>query len=837
MNIPLHSCAILRLAAFVLLSMLAFSARSATITVNSLADDVFPDATGAVFDVNGAPVTIAAAKCTLRMAIAAANLDLAVGGANGCVAGDSDTTPTSAVQGVPDTIRFIGTIAGTISLNVAKKMSEAPAIFRDPATGNPTPNSTSALVVSRPLVIVGNTASGLPTIVLDGDLVTNSSVDGRLLWVFDGNNVEDTPFSMSNMALRNARVVGAAGGCLLTHETIFLSNVSFTNCVSEGNATLSGVGGALAIYTRAVVGAPAVRPAVRLQSVTVSNSKALRGSNAFASEAGAIAIGSGFNFAGYAGNVALSGVTVDNNEADNFGGICISLARNVDVARSVISNNRASGPASLDSGYSAGMRIQSSADVALTEVQVLNNTAGSGRAGLELRSNAGTTAIGLTVTGNSVSNASNIFTKNAGLRIAGGTTVVGHRWNISNNVLTGSATSGGSMGGLSVETVSSSVVLRDLTVTNNVCTDASECAMLFLGNGSVDIQGMVSRGNVATKTGTAWAANAGFSAQKNTSLRLANAEISGNVTGDNEVVSLRASFADTTGYPPVAVSPLPPVSNTILIENSTISGNTANGSFILYVATPGQYTFRNMTVANNSALGGCGGGMTVQSFAPFSGVNAVQVNLQNSTIARNNASCQVAASLGAWDGAQNVVGNGYLSIESSVLGREAASGVRDVIWSFEPSRVTLNKTLIEDNAGPMSAQCSVNGNQCNADPLLDALALNGGPTATMRLLPGSPAINAGSNPASLTTDQRGAARVVGAAADMGAFEAPATSSACNLDMDGDNVLSATKEGVVLTRAMLGFTGSAITAGTGITATQWANARLIINANCGTTFAP
>ena len=114
----------------------------------------------------------------------------------------------------------------------------------------------------------------------------------------------------------------------------------------------------------------------------------------------------------------------------------------------------------------------------------------------------------------------------------------------------------------------------------------------------------------------------------------------------------------------------------------------------------------------------------------------------------------------------------------------------------------------------------------------------GPPLRAMRLLPGSPALNAGSNPASLTTDQRGAARVVGAAADMGAFESPPMAAgACNLDMDGDNALTATKEGLVLLRAMLGFTGANTTTGTGITATQWANARPLINTNCGTNFAP
>jgi hypothetical protein len=64
----------------------------------------------------------------------------------------------------------------------------------------------------------------------------------------------------------------------------------------------------------------------------------------------------------------------------------------------------------------------------------------------------------------------------------------------------------------------------------------------------------------------------------------------------------------------------------------------------------------------------------------------------------------------------------------------------------------------------------------NADPLLGPLLDNGGSSPTHALLEGSPAINVGSNPLSLSTDQRGAAhaRVVGAVADIGAFEVQST---------------------------------------------------------------
>jgi hypothetical protein len=66
------------------------------------------------------------------------------------------------------------------------------------------------------------------------------------------------------------------------------------------------------------------------------------------------------------------------------------------------------------------------------------------------------------------------------------------------------------------------------------------------------------------------------------------------------------------------------------------------------------------------------------------------------------------------------------------------------------------------------------GNLFGVDPLLGPLQNNGGSTRTHALLPGSPAINAGSNPLGLATDQRGAdfPREAGGRADIGAYESP-----------------------------------------------------------------
>ncbi len=62
------------------------------------------------------------------------------------------------------------------------------------------------------------------------------------------------------------------------------------------------------------------------------------------------------------------------------------------------------------------------------------------------------------------------------------------------------------------------------------------------------------------------------------------------------------------------------------------------------------------------------------------------------------------------------------------------------------------------------------GSMNNTDPLLGSLTNNGGPTLTMALLPGSPAIDTGNTSLAPLTDQRGFPRPAGSAADIGAFE-------------------------------------------------------------------
>lgn len=849
---------------------LAVTANAANIVVNSLLDDVYVSASGATFSGVALLTPSSPAYCTLRMAIAAANLDLAVGSAGGCTAGNSSTVPGGITSGIPDTITFAAALAGTINVNVASKMSEAPATLlagmgsTTPIPGDPTPNVTSALVVSRALEIIGNVdGAGAPSIALDGGLLANAAVDGRLLLVADGSSVTDTPISITHLKFQNARLVASTGGCMFSRKSVRLTNVIFDNCVSEGSANGNGYGGALGVFTSRswtaalpAVGSiePMVRPNVTLINVIVRNSRALRGASANNSNAGGMALGSSnATTPGYVGNVYLSNVLVENCQADSIGGFILRgspvgpLLTTVEIVDSTIRNNTATGTYdgtvgnTVNSGITGGFSIRAVKHAEISRTSITGNLAGQSIGGLELRDSDTLTLTDLTV-------GSNVVTPNnplrraseGGLTINNVKTVRGFRLTVENNLLNthATATSPGFAGGAYITNGTGTTEIRDSVFRNNVGNNSSIAGLYVLSNANVVLERVKITGNSTTKAGTFNPSAAAIQASRNGVFKLLASEISGNSSAGFSTVNLNASFNDNNfAATPVAVSPLPPLTNTVEVIDSAIHSNVGADATV-YLQTPGIYTVRNTTIANNSSANSRAG-LNAQGFNPFSGATGFQLRVENSTIARNvgaNNCCQ-ALHVGAWTGFADGAFNGTVTVESSILGLEALGSTDGIVHANDPSKVTLIKTLVENGGDSVSAQCGLNGNVCNVNPQLDTLAYNGGLTRTMRLLAGSPAINAGSNPASAAFDQRGATRVQGAAADMGAYETAAGSAvACNLDMDGDSILSPTKEGLVLVRAMLGFIGPAITAGTGLTA-SWATLRANLNANCGTSFGP
>jgi hypothetical protein len=187
----------------------------------------------------------------------------------------------------------------------------------------------------------------------------------------------------------------------------------------------------------------------------------------------------------------------------------------------------------------------------------------------------------------------------------------------------------------------------------------------------------------------------------------------------------------------------------VKIVNSTVSGNLSSASGgAMFASGNLALELVNATVSDNVAAPSRTGGivMTIGDTYPASGRNTIRPTLTLvSSILANNSS----------------------------LGGDVAHNL-----ALMPT-FTINaaNSLIEKICPIPSCAMSVSGtgNLIGVDPMLGLLtSAIPGLTRTHALLPGSPAINAGSNPLGLTTDQRGLGfpRVSGGAPDMGAYESP-----------------------------------------------------------------
>ena len=191
------------------------------------------------------------------------------------------------------------------------------------------------------------------------------------------------------------------------------------------------------------------------------------------------------------------------------------------------------------------------------------------------------------------------------------------------------------------------------------------------------------------------------------------------------------------------------------LATSTMSGNSANGDFGGAVFNLGTATITACTISGNSAW--YGGGIS----------NYGVLNIDASTISGNTA----------WYGGGTYNHYAIMLTNSIVAGNLPNPNMFDVSGALTPSSAF---NLIGVGEGMTGISDSTNGNQVGTvatpiDPRLGPLQDNGGPTKTMALLPGSSAINTGSNallPTDLVNDQRGSGfpRIVGDLVDIGAFE-------------------------------------------------------------------
>jgi hypothetical protein len=214
--------------------------------------------------------------------------------------------------------------------------------------------------------------------------------------------------------------------------------------------------------------------------------------------------------------------------------------------------------------------------------------------------------------------------------------------------------------------------------------------------------------------------------------------------------------------------------NHLTIISSTISGNSVTGPTFaegggIFASVPSTVTIINSTMSGNSATGGftgAGGGI----FDDFS-----TLTLVNSTISSNSALGNFIGG-GEGGGLDEVNGTQGATMQNTILAGNIALLSPDLSGPLN----SQGHNLVGNGTGGSGfAATDLVGTAANPiSPLVGPLADNGGPTQTMALLPGSPALNAGDPTQLGVADQRGVVRSGGV--NIGAYQATASAFLLNV---------------------------------------------------------
>ena len=182
------------------------------------------------------------------------------------------------------------------------------------------------------------------------------------------------------------------------------------------------------------------------------------------------------------------------------------------------------------------------------------------------------------------------------------------------------------------------------------------------------------------------------------------------------------------------------------LDDVTVSGNSAGDGGGLW--NNGTVTLTNCTISGNSASGGGG----------LDDVSGGKATLTDCTVSGNTSSSAFAGI--------DVAGTATLT-DTIVAGNTDTVGASDL---GGPGSVSGSNNLV-GTGGSGGLVNGVDGNIVGvANPGLAPLGDYGGPTETIALLPGSPAIGAGIGESGVTTDERGLTRPTSGPTDIGAFE-------------------------------------------------------------------
>jgi hypothetical protein len=246
----------------------------------------------------------------------------------------------------------------------------------------------------------------------------------------------------------------------------------------------------------------------------------------------------------------------------------------------------------------------------------------------------------------------------------------------------------------------------------------------------------------------------------------------GSLTLDRSTVSGNSSIAEALpGGTTNAIGGGISNNGTLVIERSTISGNSVSAS-------------------GSATSNGAQGGGILNANSP-----SVNVTIDRSTIAGNSAAA-TGAGASATVGGFNVFGTTFTVTSSTITGNSAANSANVAAGAVAKFKNTIVAAPLGGGANCGGVATSLGYNltdtsgcgftqltdKPSTDPMLAPAGLtnNGGPTPTIALLEGSPAIDQGLSTAGEVVDQRGLTRPVeipgvanaagGDGTDIGAFE-------------------------------------------------------------------
>ncbi len=304
----------------------------------------------------------------------------------------------------------------------------------------------------------------------------------------------------------------------------------------------------------------------------------------------------------------------------------------------------------------------------------------------------------------------------------------------------------------------SNLTLRHLTIANGNTT-VSGAGIMVLG-GTLTVADCIFSGNQSTtgNGGAIYNGSPGTIEISNSTFTNNNANFGGAIYNNYDALVdgvVTMTITDSTFATNSATSCGGAIYNqeAANVSGSTFSGNSADsGGGICTVSplpdNPSSTTVTNSTFSGNTATTDGGGVVTSADDSD----SIATTTLISSTLSGNSA--------GSGGGVSNEL-YGILNLQNTIVANSTSGG--DCVNSTTGTVNGSGINLIEDGS------CSVAG-ALSGDPMLGVLADNGGPTQTMALQTGSPAINAATQCPPPATDQRGVSRPQGASCDIGAFE-------------------------------------------------------------------